>query len=352
MNHPNLQQQPKPDTAIISFPSDKNGCGYHRTYIPFDYLHSKYNFNITNMSEFLFDLNYISKSKYIRFQRQVTEAQKKVIYEYKKILARTQSPCKLIYDLDDVVHEIQPSNIIAYQFYTETKRNNLLYIMKMVDKVTFSTRYLQDYYKDKFGIDNSVVIPNFLPRFLWDGKGQRNKRGKGNKPRILWTGSASHIGKGGDLEFLLPLIKKTKDEFEWVFFGTMPPELIGKYEFHQWTDFYSYANTLDNINADVALCPVADNSFNYGKSDLKLLEYSAVGLPAIYSSIGSGIGPYDLNDGLCTVVNQEGLWYDAIKSLTTDETKWKNHLAAGKKELNRRWLEDEVNINLYRNLFA
>jgi hypothetical protein len=347
-----LPSQPKPDISVINFPCDKNGCGYHRTYVPFNYLNSKYNYSITNLGEFLFDLNYISKSKYIRFQRQVTEAQKKVIFEYKKILARTQSPCKLVYELDDVIHEIQPSNIVAYQYYTKVKRDNLLFILKTVDTVTFSTQFLKDYYKDKYGIENSVVIPNFLPKFLYVDKGRRDKYKKGSKPRVLWTGSASHIGKGGDLEFLIPLIRKTKDEFEWIFFGTIPHELEGKYEFIPWSDFYSYPHALDQINADVAISPVADNTFNYGKSDLKLLEYSAVGLPGIYSSIGSQIGPYDMVDGICTVENKEDLWYSAIKQMVTDSTKWDGFMKAGRTELNKRWLEDEQNIGLYRQVFA
>lgn len=350
----NLPSQPKPDIGIINFPSDKNGCGYHRTYVPFNYLNSKYNYNVTNLGEFLFDLNYLSKSKYIRFQRQVTEAQKKVIFEYKKILARTQSSCKLVYELDDIIHEIEPSNIVAYQFYTETKRNNLLYILKTVDTVTFSTQFLKDYYKDKFGIDNSVVIPNFLPKFLYADKGRRDKynKGKDKKKRILWSGSASHIGKGGDLEFLLPLMKKTKDEFEWVFLGTIPHELMGKCEYHPWSDFYSYPHALDQIDADMAIAPITDNTFNCGKSDLKLLEYSAVGLPAIFSSIGSAIGPYDMVEGTCTVQNKEDLWYSAIKEMCTDENKWNTYLRAGRTELNKRWLEDEQNIGLYRQVFS
>lgn len=348
----NLPSQPKPDISIINFPSDKDGCGHHRTYIPFNYLNSAHNYNVTNLGEFLFDLNYISKSKYIRFQRQVTEAQKKVIFEYKKILARTQSPCKLVYELDDVVHEIEQSNVVAYQFYTKIKRDNLVYILKTVDKVTFSTQFLKDYYKDKFGIENSVVIPNFLPKYLYADKGRRDKYRKGKKPRILWTGSASHVGKGGDLEFLVPLMKKTKDEFEWVFLGTIPHELEGRCEFHPWSNFYSYPRALDEINADMAIAPIADNTFNCGKSDLKLLEYTAVGLPAVFSSIGSAIGPYDMVDGLCAVQNKEDLWYSAIKEMATDETKWSTYLKAGRTELNKRWLEDEQNIGLYKQVFS
>src|ERR1700722_4481720 len=122
MNQPNMQTKPM-DKNIVNFPSDKNGCGYYRTFIPYGYLACKYNYSVTNLMEFVFDLNFIARSHSIRFQRQVTEAQKKVVFEYKKVIQRVGAKTKLIYEIDDVVHEIQPSNIIAYQFYTEVKKN-------------------------------------------------------------------------------------------------------------------------------------------------------------------------------------------------------------------------------------
>jgi O-antigen biosynthesis protein len=342
----------QPDKNIVNFPSDKNGCGYYRTFIPYGYLACKYNYNVTNLMEFVFDLNFIARSQSIRFQRQVTEAQKKVVFEYKKVIQRVGAKTKLIYEIDDNVHEIMPSNIIAYQFYTETKKNNMLQIMRNVDTVTFSTQFLKDYYKERFGVENSIVVPNFLPKFLWGGAGKRDKYKKGKKPRILWAGSASHVGKGGDLEFLLPLIKKTKDEFEWVFFGVIPPELTGQFEFHNWADFYSYPAALDAIDADVALAPISDNTFNYAKSDLKLLEYAALGLPGVYSSIGNGMGPYDLVEGVPCIKNNVDDWYQSIKELTSDQTKWDLALKASQKELANRWLEDEKNIKIYHDVHA
>jgi glycosyltransferase involved in cell wall biosynthesis len=37
---------------------------------------------------------------------------------------------------------------------------------------------------------------------------------------------------------------------------------------------------------DVAIAPLADTAFNRLKSDIKLLEYTAMGLPAVVSAIG------------------------------------------------------------------
>jgi hypothetical protein len=166
----------------------------------------------------------------------------------------------------------------------------------------------------------------------------------------FWAGSSSHVGKGGDLEFLVPLIKKTANEFEWVFFGTKPPGLVDLVEFHEWKDFYEYAQAMDNIDADIALAPIADTEFNYAKSDLKLLEMSALGLPTICSAVGNKQGPYDLVPGACTVRNNVDDWYAAIKAMEDPATRM-TYLEAGQAELNRRWLEDPKNTQIYLDIY-
>ena len=338
--------------TILLFPSDKNGCGFHRTYVPFNYLTSKAQYDCPAMFAFMFDINYLARADYVRFQRQVTVQQTKIIREYKNMIQKLGSPAKIVYELDDLVHGIGEHNILAYQFYTKTRRNNLIEIMNLSDTVTFSTQFLKDYYSSHFQINNSVVVPNLLPKFMWNNLGKRDKynKGKNGKLRIFWAGSSSHVGKGGDLEFLVPLIKKTANEFEWVFFGTKPPGLVDLVEFHQWKDFYEYAQAMDDIDADIALAPIADTEFNYAKSDLKLLEMSALGLPTICSAVGNKQGPYDLVPGACTVRNNVDDWYAAIKAMEDPATRM-TYLEAGQAELNRRWLEDPKNTQIYLDIY-
>jgi hypothetical protein len=338
--------------TILLFPSDKNGCGFHRTYVPFNFLTSKEKYDCPAMFAFAFDLNYLSRADYVRFQRQVTVKQLKIIKEYKRMIGQLKTNTKIVYELDDLVHGIGEHNILAYQFYTKTRQNNLIEIMKLADINTFSTQFLKDYYANNYDIQNSTVIPNFLAKFMWGNLGKRDKynKGKNGKLRIFWAGSSSHIGRGGDLEFLVPLIKKTANEFEWVFFGTKPPGLVDIVEFHNWKDFYEFPMAMDEIDADLAIIPIADSEFNYAKSDLKLLEMSAIGLPSICSAVGNKQGPYDLVPNLCTVRNKVDDWYAAIKKME-DPVNRMQALEAGQAELNRRWLEDPKNIQIYLDVF-
>jgi glycosyltransferase involved in cell wall biosynthesis len=340
-------------TLVINYPSDKNGCGYYRSIVPFSYLMSSQNFDSPFMFGFNFDVSFIQRANWIRFQRQVTEAQKAIFTEYKNLIKKYNFQTKLTYDIDDLVHEIEDCNILAYQYYTQTRKDNLIELFKLSDMVTFSTQFLKDYYEERHGIKHSHVIPNFLPKFLWGNCGKRDKynKSKSGKLRILWTGSASHIARGGDMEFLLPVIEKTLNEFEWVFLGTCPPSLLGRVEFHDWEEFYTYPAHLDAVDADVGIVPVKDHIFNYAKSDLKLLEYSAVGLPSICSSIGNGMGPYDLVKDSFVIENKADLWYQALKNFEKDQDLRKKYLEVGRNELNRRWLENPENISLYTKLY-
>lgn len=354
-----MQGEPKPaSTRVINFPSDKNGCGLLRSVVPFNYLSLKFEWDSTFMYQFVFDLNLIASSSWIRFQRQCTENQIKCIREYRKFIDKVRMSdkskvtSKLCYELDDLVHGIEPHNILAYQFYTPSRRQNVVDIMRICNLVTFSTQFLKDFYDREFGIRHSVVIPNFLPKFLWNPDFTIDKRANKKKPVVFYAGSASHFGKGGDVEFLLPMIEATTDEFEWVFMGVCPPNLKGKVTFVPWVNFYDFAITIQKIKADVAIAPISDSIFNLGKSDLKFLEYSACNIPCICSTIGGGKGPYDIIKCQNLVENDVDSWYQSIKDMATNETRRKETLEMQQRVVNTRWLENDGNLEYYKKAFV
>lgn len=337
----------KQDKRIISFASDKNGCGFYRTMIPLGYLSSKLEWDVTFMYQFIFDLNLIRNSSHIRFQRQCTENQIKCISEYRNCIDKTGSQAQIFYELDDLVHGIEPHNILAYQFYTKVRKDNVIKIMQMCNKVTFSTKFLKDFYENQYGIKNSHVIPNFLPKFLWNPTWESKNTGN-KKPTVLWAGSASHIGPGGDLEFLLPMMEATLDEFDWHFVGVVPPKLKGRVKFTEWANFWEYPSMMQSIKADIAIAPIGNSIFNYAKSDLKYCEYAACNIPSILSSIGQG--PYDASNGYL-VNNDPDDWYNAIKLVAKDQTLRTSILEKQKEYVEKRWLESPENVNLYKNIY-
>lgn len=357
---------------IISFPSDRNGCGYYRTMIPFNYLSAKLEWDTTFMFQFAFDLNLIRAASWIRFQRQCTENQLFVAKEYKKAIVQTRAPAKMAYELDDLVHGIEPHNILAYQFYTPSRKQNVVEIMKMCETVTFSTQFLKDYYSRNFGITQAKVVPNFLPKFLWNPtwEDKRPKNKGHNKPVVLYAGSASHFGPGGDMEPYLNMIEATRNEIEWLFLGVIPPKFCadtstnegrttlhprygGTIKFINWANFWEYPGLMQSVKADVAIAPIADSVFNLAKSDLKYKEYAAMNIPAICTTIGKGRGPYDLAQckNLVPAADPDAM-YQAIKDITTDENKYAETLQYQRAYVEKFWLENPENVEIYQKAYA
>lgn len=340
------------DCRIVSYPSDKNGCGFYRSLVPLNYFTGKLEWDASFQYQFIFDLNLVLRTTHwLRFQRQCTENQYTCIREYKKFIDQNKAQTRLMYELDDLVHGIEPHNVLAYQFYTSIRRQHVIDIMKMCNKVTFSTQFLKDFYTQNFGITHSYVVPNYLPKFLWQPS-FNDKRPRKNKPVVCIGGSSSHIGKNGDWEFLVPMVSATLDEIEWVFIGVVPPALEGKVIHKPWVNVWEYPAMMQQIQADVALAPIADSVFNLAKSDLKYIEYSAMNIPAVCTSIGNGKGPYDLVKcpNLVPASDADAI-YQKIKELYKDESLRENTLKIQQQHVNGRWLENEEAINLYKNVY-
>jgi len=219
---------------------------------------------------------------------------------YNNIRSQTKTP--LIYEIDDLLIDIPEWNY-AHDYYKE----NFIFIsemMKMSDGLSVSTEKLKEVYS-KFN-SKIVVIPNHLPKFLWgdiEPKWENKNKWEDvqkNKPRILWAGSENHFcnknlsqkyGRvGGDFgDKLIDFIKKTINDYQWVLVGGFPLELADLknkgIEYHGWRDILHYPQFIKTLNVDICIAPLLDNLFNACKSNIKMLEYTAMGCPGVYSYI-------------------------------------------------------------------
>ena len=129
------------------------------------------------------------------------------------------------------------------------------------------------------------------------------------KLRVLWAGAAQHQA---DLALLLPVIEQSKAQFQWVFLGHMPKALMGDplIEFHAPVRYENYAAKLASLAADIAVAPLVDTPFNRCKSELKLLEYGALG----WAVIASAVTPYENRPVLTAATTED--WLAALQTLT------------------------------------
>jgi glycosyltransferase involved in cell wall biosynthesis len=179
--------------------------------------------------------------------------------------------------------------------------------MGQCDRLIVTTPPLAEVYR-RF-IDDIRVVPNQLDGSRW--LGLASKRRVGCKPRVGWAGALQHLG---DLKWLEPVVRALHREVEWVFMG-MCPDNLRPYvaEFHAPVPLPKYPAALAGLNLDLAIAPLEMNRFNEAKSDLRILEYGALGWPVI----ATDIFPYQ-GKPVTVLGNQPDRWVAAIRERVND----------------------------------
>jgi len=185
-------------------------------------------------------------------------------------------------------------------------RAHIRKILDLADAVVVSTHPLADMVRD-LGLNGAPirVIPNALQREDWAHL--RPPRLSRKKPRVGWVGALQHRG---DLELLLPIIQKTHDVVDWVFMGMTLPDASHRIkEAHKPVPFRQYPGAMARLDLDLAVAPLEMNLFNEAKSNLRLLEYGALGYPVICTDIT----PYrDNAPPVIRLPNDPDMWIQAI----------------------------------------
>jgi hypothetical protein len=200
----------------------------------------------------------------------------------------------IIYEIDDLLLGIPEWNF-AYTYYQKYEESIKAMLRESNGLVT-STYMLKKIYS-KYN-KNITVIENHLPKYIWgDIEPKHEEYKEGDKIKILWAGSQNHFRHpsmvsapdGGDFgDKLMNFIRKTTDKYDWNFMGALPMELEdikNDITFHQWRDTWHYPKYIKSIKADIGIAPLEDNLFNSAKSNIKSLEFTACGMPGVYSNV-------------------------------------------------------------------
>ncbi len=284
--------------GFLSFLGDVQGCGTIRVMYPYlllNHIREKdLQFNTQYASSYIGDVNYYKSFTFVQFQRSATDQHVKLYKHYKSNI-QSKFKIPLIYEIDDLLIDIPEWNYASP--YYKSQEENVKWLMENSDGIITSTPRLKEIY----GQYNKKieVIPNHLPKFIWqDIYPAHDYYKEGEKVKILWAGSQNHFAmpeiigdeiKGGDFgKELIDYIKKTVDLHDWILMGAMPEELRevkSKITFHPWENIFNYPRKLKSIEPDICIAPLEDNVFNSCKSNIKSLEYTALGCPGVYSDV-------------------------------------------------------------------
>jgi glycosyltransferase involved in cell wall biosynthesis len=73
-----------------------------------------------------------------------------------------------------------------------------------------------------------------------------------------------------------------------------------------------------HLRWDVAIAPLVDDAFTRGKSDLKYLDYGALGIPGVFSDVGAYRGTVRHRETGLLAANEPRAWAEALEEIVSD----------------------------------
>ena len=247
---------------------------------------------------------------------------------------------KLIYDFDDAIWRSQtPSenrlaNILKYT--SKVKR-----ICKWAYKVSCGNDYLCNYAKN---YSNQIV---YNPTCV-DTENRHNILANHNTERVEigWTGSFSTLRY---LDRIVPVLQQLQEQYDFdikIICNENPGYDLKNLTYVEWSE--------DNEVSELATChiglmPLLMDEWCEGKCGFKLIQYLALGIPAVSSPVGVNniIINHGTNGLLCYTDTE---WYEAIEMLLLDkELRHKMGLAGREKVVKNYSLRS--NSDVFISLF-
>jgi glycosyltransferase involved in cell wall biosynthesis len=223
-------------------------------------------------------------------------------------------------EIDDNILSVPDFNQ-AFETYDPNSevRSRVVRQLKASDGVIVSTPYLKEIYSD---FNNNIwVIPNSIDFKRWGSVRMKSRPGI----RIGWAGGSGHEG---DFEPISGAIHRIAEKFDDVRFcfvngpaGKGLPDFlldVPNIEHHRtWVPVLRYPQMLASQGYDIGIAPVRDSAFNRGKSNLKWLENSALGIPTVAARVGHFAET--VNDGVDGLLySSEAEFEQKLTALITD----------------------------------
>ncbi len=268
-------------------------------------------------------------------------------------IARERYGTQQVMDIDDDMFAINEDN--PYWITMDDDKTWRMQVMIRENAwISTTTGYLAERFRErrrndahKHAEDTVFVLPNCIPD---DYKHPEFD----NQPNIVigYFGGSSHyadVHESGVIDAVRRIMHENKSvRFKAI---GMPIDSYlprARYEFVDGKRGTAYLEDIfPNMEIDIAVAPLLDNTFNRGKSDIKWKESTRAGAVVV----ATDLEPYKGIPKECIrlVSNDTDSWYKALKPLVNSKPKRKRQLDAARTELEGRRLE--VNWRAYKEMF-
>jgi processive 1,2-diacylglycerol beta-glucosyltransferase len=243
-----------------------------------------------------------------------------------RLLARCRSRgVRVVYELDDNLldlHRGEPWEVYPGPFL----RGAVAYLAREADAVVVSTPALAERLSRlRPGV---LVVPNALDERLFEA-GPEPARPRGDAVTIGYMGTMTHEA---DLRMVLAPLRALlrrhagRVRFELVggaaegrvssLFEGLPFHVLHPRQEDAYPSFVPWMRR--HLTWDVAIAPLEDNAFTRCKSDLKYLDYGALGIPGVFSDVRSYRETVRNRETGLLAANEPKAWADALEEVVTD----------------------------------
>lgn len=237
-----------------------------------------------------------------------------------QIKALQETGSKVIVNVDDYIHDL-PDMKGKHELYSVFSQDHIDAYessMSLADGIITSTDWLADRWKDS---NRTWVCPNGLDLGRYNCKPVSRPKGFEDLIVLGWSGAVGHLGSFGDIAHVLSDLMREYDQLGLFTVGARVfKKLHYRKQFRKrlkhfdWMDHWDYPPHM--MMFDIGLAPAEDSDFFRAKSQLRLYEYSAVGIPTIghpvtYSEIDHGQTGFHAYD--------DADWYKYLRQLIRDE---------------------------------
>lgn len=215
----------------------------------------------------------------------------------------------IVYDFDDAIWipNTSTQNSIANSIKSFWK---IAFICKWSKSISAGNNYLCQFAKNN-STANIIQMPTVV-----DTLNRYNllKQHHTGKIIIGWTGSHSTLKY---IDILIPVLQKLQQEFDFtlLIIADKNPELpLNNVEYHPWN---ATTEIQDLLQIDIGIMPLEADLWTEGKCGFKLIQYLALGIPAIANPVGvnKNIIENGINGYLCSNPDE---WFHSLKKLIMD----------------------------------
>jgi len=252
------------------------------------------------------------------FQRQLTPAVLESMREAQK------KGIRCIYDVDDDLFNTPVELGKAAEYYARPDvRDTITKFMCEADAVVVSTPALGEALAKRCPDAAKFIVRNSLDVPMWEeAYALRQVRARSEEVTIGWMASGSHVI---DAPIVMPALARIMGEHPEVrlhFIGAMKGEQLSE-ELAVYKDRIKLGGWVEisvlpfaMVDFDIGIAPLKDIPWNRSKSGIKVLQYWALGLPAVATALPA----YDVvESGLNgELVGSPEDWYGALKRLVED----------------------------------